>query len=730
VRRARLTLLLAAVVACGGPPPSSTGETSLDLLSLLPFTPYARRTASVDFGDPSSLPQLGRGWSEPATLDDGGRGAWLVGSEGVVVFHAGPRPVALRADLDRRLVTTPDARRAPPGLWVFVNGVSRGQISRRGGRVSVHLPANLLVPGANVLSFRQRRHPAARAAPAQARFLFERITFEAVGPEAAPPGVSADGGQVVLQPGADLALYVRAPRDARLRLDATVPAAGPKRLDVEVQADGGRAEVTPVAAAAGRLEEDVALGLDAGAVARIRFSVPADAGGSVRIERALVVAPNDAHAPSDAAARRRNVVLYVADTVRADHLSIYGYRHATSPNLERLARGGVVFDRAVAQSSWTRPATASILTGRYPADHGAVTLRDRLRPGTPTMAELFREAGFASAAFVTNVNVADRFGFGRGFDTFEYLAEDLDAPRVHASADDLHARALGWLATHGERPFLLYLHATDAHAPYRPPAGQATRFRDPGLVPTIDATVPLGRLHDRPALLTAPNLAFLRSLYDGEIAALDEAIGRLLARLEDLGVSDRTVVVFVADHGEEFLDHGGLEHGRTLYDEAVRVPLVIAVPGSPDAGRRSAALARQIDLLPTVLDLCGISKPSGLPGQALLTPDGRLREETPAEAFSETWFGQIPLTALVIPPWKVIVPVHGARPAVYDLDADPAERNDLATAHPILVGYASQRIAELRMRAARYERSDHDSAPPLDAETLERLRALGYADGD
>jgi len=719
------------LAACHGETPPSPGSSALDLLGLVPFTPYAQRTVAVDFGDAASLPYLGRGWSEPVTLDDGVLGTWLVSSEGVVVFHAGPRPRALRMELDRRRVAAPSGARSPAGTWVLLNGVSLGQLSRRDGRVGVNLPESLLVPGANVVSFRQRRQPTRRPSdPERPRFLFQRLVFTALDPGPAPAGVAVDPHGIVLRPGADIAFYLRASPAAHLRLEAMAPAGGPARLEVEVQPDGGRAQTTTIAAIGARLDEHLALALTPGAVARVRLAVPADAGGPVRIARAVVIASNPAPQPVESRGPRRNVLLYVADTMRADHLSVYGYRHPTTPALERLARGGITFDRAIAQSSWTRPATASILTGRYPVDHGAVTLRDRLRPGAPTMAEIFQTAGYATAGFVTNVNVGDRFGFGRGFDTFEYLAENLDSPHVHTPADELHERALAWLDTHREQPFLLYLHATDPHAPYRPPAEQAARFRDAGPAATIDETMSPGRLHDRPGLLTPPNLAFLRSQYDGEIAGLDAAIGRLLMRMEQLGVADRTVVAFVADHGEEFLEHGGLEHGRTLYDELVRVPLLIAVPGGPEAGRRSATLARQIDLLPTLLELSGLPRPSDLPGEALLSAEGRLRA-SPAEAFSETWFGQLPLTALVVPPWKVIVPVHGPeRPAVYDLGADPGEQRNLASSHPILVGYAKQRIAELRMRAARHEPTPEHDEPPLDPATLERLRALGYVERD
>src|SRR5581483_2923988 len=208
-----------------------------------------------------------------------------------------------------------------------------------------------------------------------------------------------------------------------------------------------------------------------------------------------------------------NVILYVADTLRRDRLGCYGYGKPTSPRIDAFTRGAVVFDDAFAQASWTRPATASLLTGRYPAEHGARSLMSAIRPDVPTLASVLRAAGYDTAAFVTNLNVAGRFGFARDFGEFSYLEERDDSEGVYASAAELDAVALPWVEAHRERPFFLYLHASDVHAPYRPPADLARRFVPAGLQPTITPLTPLRSLLQRPALAVPDNVAFISALY-------------------------------------------------------------------------------------------------------------------------------------------------------------------------------------------------------------------------
>jgi arylsulfatase A-like enzyme len=728
-RAAALALLVAG---CAPAPP---GEDSIDLLALFPFTGAGPRTREIRLGEPAGLPHLLRGWSEPETLPDGSRGRRIAGAEGVLLFQAGPEPVPVDVVVDRVRVGGGERAWRPPPQHLWLNGISLRQLASRDEQVTLPLPAAAMRPGHNLLAIRLQRRPRTRRhGRTQARFVYRSVKLVARGPEPATARLVEGGGALLLPPATQVSFHVRAPHEARLRLTAVAPRAGGAHpLEIAVETDEAAARVAFDDDVNGESALDLPLQVAAGTLTRITFRVPRDADGPVEIDRPSVLgaAPERReHDASSAAPRptRPNVLLYVADTLRADRLGCYGREADVSPRLDALAAEGIVFTNAVAQSSWTRPATASILTGQYPADHGAVSLRDRLSLAVETIADLFGHHGYATGGFVTNVNVGEAFGFGRGFGTYRYLPEDPESESVYVPAGELHAEALRWLDARSG-PFLLYVHATDPHAPYRPSAEMASRFVPAALRSSLDGRAPLHRLLRHPESLGADDVQYLRALYEAEVAQLDAEIGRLLDALRARGHGDDTVVVFVADHGEEFREHGGFEHGSTLYQEVLHVPLIVRVPWSADAGRRSDVLARQVDVLPTLLTLAGLPVPRGLAGQPLLDAAGRLDGAGAPETVAETWFGRSALAALVVPPWKVILPARGMAAAeVYDLRTDPGETRDVVAERPVTAGYAEQRVAELRAAASGRGGQRAEDAAPLDAETLERLRALGYLD--
>lgn len=300
----------------------------------------------------------------------------------------------------------------------------------------------------------------------------------------------------------------------------------------------------------------------------------------------------------EAPRRLPNVVIYLVDTLRADHLGVYGYARDTSPALDRWAEGAVVYDRAYSPTSWTRTATVSLLSGLDPSSHRVENRLDVIPEDVRLLSQVLREQGYATSAVVTNVNVLPIWGFERGFDSFV----DLEAKKSSGTADRVVAeleRQLPALA--GDAPFLLYAHLLDPHHPYAPPAPFDAKFRgesDSKLQANLDA-------------------------YDGEIAFGDSQFERFIAALKANGVYEDTLVVFVSDHGEEFHEHGGVQHGHTLYDEVVRVPLVVRFPGGEHAGRRVSAPVSLIDVVPTVLAALGLPALEGVDGTALSPePDG------------------------------------------------------------------------------------------------------------
>lgn len=435
----------------------------------------------------------------------------------------------------------------------------------------------------------------------------------------------------------------------------------------------------------------------------------------------------DRAAPA-AAGRRPNVLVYLIDTLRADRLGCYGHSRPVSPHIDALASQATLFTNAVAQSSWTRPAVASIFTGVWPRRHGVNRLEDALAPAAATMAELLRAAGYRTHGVIANSSVARAFGFDQGFDGY------VKRPGGKWWSGAVTRAALEWLdGDRGEAPFFLYLHTVDPHTPYDPPAALRERF-----APAVphDGTgrrrwldrLTAGEIEVTPALVEN-----LLALYDAEVAGNDASFGALVAGLEERGLWDDTVVIVLSDHGEEFHEHGGWDHGKTLYNEVLEVPLIVRLPGLPE-GRRVEALAQHVDLLPTLLAYLDLPVPEGLDGRSLLplltgaAGGGSVRDgDGPAgavAAFSYLDSGGIQAAAATTERWRYVERrAPQARAELFDRRADPRELHDLLAARP-----AEARLLRAQLRAR--ERAPGAALAPaeavLDAELRRELRALGY----
>jgi arylsulfatase A-like enzyme/cytochrome c-type biogenesis protein CcmH/NrfG len=388
-----------------------------------------------------------------------------------------------------------------------------------------------------------------------------------------------------------------------------------------------------------------------------------------------------------------NVLLVTIDTLRWDRLGAYGHASAATPVLDALARRGVRFTTAIAHAPLTAPSHASILTGLVPLGHGVRDNGAFVLPQQPrTLAEVFRAAGYATAAFVSGFPLDHRYGFARGFETYDdRMQRGGDARRaayVERSAADVSRSAIAWIK--GARgPWLAWVHYFDPHAPYEPPPDLQARFAS--------------------------------SPYDGEIASVDRELGALLKAAETGGAP--TLVLVTADHGESLGEHGEATHGVFVYDATLRVPFLLAGPGVP-RGRVSDVVARGIDVLPTLVDFAGLSLPGGLHGRSLRpAAGGDAMADAPAYAeslFCSLNLGWAELHAIRSARYKL---VEAPRPELYDVAADPGERQDVLGAH----GREAETLrGELRLAL---ETRPPDAAHDPGAEARERLRALGYVGG-
>jgi arylsulfatase A-like enzyme len=424
-----------------------------------------------------------------------------------------------------------------------------------------------------------------------------------------------------------------------------------------------------------------------------------------------------------------NLLLLSLDTLRADHLGCYGYPRGTSPHLDAVAAAGVLFEDVTSPSPWTLPAHASLLTGLYPSEHGVKEELMRLPPARPTLAERLAEAGYATRAIVNAHYVSARYGFGRGFEGFRYVSEwagrrGVDR-RVVNRAGPITDLALEWLSAPRERPFFLFLHYYTTHTPYAPAPAARERFVGPYAGAVRGETDELARLREEGALLSEADLRHLRDLYDAEIFELDAELSRLFAYLERSALARRTLVVVTSDHGEEFSDHGSLLHGRTHFQEVIRVPLLLHGAGLP-AGRRVAAPVSLVDVTPTLLAAAGLPAPEDLPGLDLALYWGETRRAPRerwlfAEADRHNAAGLDVLRTVRRGSEKLTLDRASGRLAFYDLARDPGEREDLSARDPA-------RVAALRehLPAPRAPASPPEALPPLSEEEREGLRALGY----
>jgi arylsulfatase A-like enzyme len=419
---------------------------------------------------------------------------------------------------------------------------------------------------------------------------------------------------------------------------------------------------------------------------------------------------------------RPNIVLIVIDTLRADHLGCYGYKKDTAPFLSELAQRGVLFENAHSTSSWTAPATASLLTSLHPRQHGVHTglvatqqmLRtdpqvalNRVPEDALTAAEVFREAGYSTWGVSDNVNVCQGMGFTQGFDHFQEL--------VDLGADKVNAAVRGWQKElGGGQPYFLYLHYTDPHRPYRPRAPWYQQAQ--------------GEL--------------LNSIaeYDSEIRFVDENIRELHDLLR---WNRKTWIVIVSDHGEEFQDHGGWDHGRTLYAEVLDVPLLICPPagtlktdsGEASGGRTGAGAARRVaqhvsllDVLPTLRSIAGLPAGPAEQGVSLISAvlGGKAlpgQRRMFAELHSPPWYGMKSIKAVIQNNHKYVITLPDEE-ELYDLAADPGEQRSL-------VAQRESVVRDLRAQLGLFEAEFPMLAPDsvrttLDPELIEKLRSLGY----
>jgi arylsulfatase A-like enzyme len=458
---------------------------------------------------------------------------------------------------------------------------------------------------------------------------------------------------------------------------------------------------------------------------------------ALRGSRSLATTPAQARATG----KIHQVILLTVDTLRRDSLSCYGSHTVKTPHIDSIANDGTLFRNLISTSSWTVPAFASIMTALPTYGHGLLNATTILPDTVVTLAERFQQAGYTTFGVVANGLLARHRGFAQGFDGFEVrevrlppvcigdrLTSRIDRHLVEdeTSTRDVTDVAIMWSQQHRDQDFFLWVHYMDPHLPYRPPRPYIERSREHevlGYTLDISSMVrPTTDLFGTPA-----ERAWVRSLYDGEVRYVDAEIGRLLKSLKNSGIYDRALIVFGVDHGEEFWDHDGFEHGHTLYQELVNVPFIIKQPRSQRAATADDPVSG-CDIAPTILDLCGLPALNSPTSKSLAArvvfgepvPDHPLYSG--ATLFRSNW------ESVTFGGWKYIRSKTTNDELLFDLVTDPGEHQSLVLERPQVAARARALLDE-HERAMEVFRQDAGISNPsvkMDKEELARLRTLGY----
>jgi arylsulfatase A-like enzyme len=693
----------------------------------------------IRFGTPAAEPFTEQGLDVPA--DRSGE-TWTDARRRVEVTLRFERQAPRTAVLDAVSFPGVGAQQAR----VLLNGrhVSRIELGPERRRFRIDLPAERQRAGENrlALRFSAAGAPSGAAGHRYAARLFGLVVgpsspaLDALASPSSPPFSFWPEREALVQAGPSRLHWAHRWPGAVLHVSGALHPASRDgrsgaRLRVTVEgAEGVREVWQAVLSAASAETAEAWVPLPAAAAAqRLTLGVEPTGRGPVwvtwpHLEMVAAQAPPASAAPAADALRRglagTNVVMVVLDAARPSHFGCYGYAHDTTPAVDRLAREGVVFERAYTPAVFTLSAMASVWTSRFPDEHHRGAAHDDGLPaGSRTLAELLGARGIRTAGFVGNGMAGRGFGLDRGFGEFAY---------VGFRAADFRAAIEPWLARAGRDRFLLYLHYREPHTPLDPPPPFDRRFGPAEPLPPDELDRWLDAVNRRQHTPTAAELARYRQLYDGNLAVADRELSWLRERLEAAGVWDRTLVIVTADHGEALHEHGFIGHNQQLYEESVRVPLVVRFPPGGPRGLRVRTPVDLLDLAPTVADAFGLggAAVSCFRGRSLVdvVAGGPGRGDLLARSA-----GPRPLYALMDGTAKYVFNSRYGMEELYDLSRDPEEQRNLAATDPLRASVYRQRLFKLLLELpGRWtgEPARWRMAP----EQREALRTLGYVDAN
>lgn len=678
-------------------------------------------TLVLDFGEPGGAKYTLGGWGTrviPGADIDGATTAFVRGSYGDVLLpvqHDGALVIEVRLRAPRDGEVT---------LYLDEQVALRTKIARDAfGTVKLELPAGKLARGEHMLRVRGSglgrigKHETAIA-----------LDWVAIGPkelgEYTPPQakeLAPEPHKLVIPEGHALGYGVAVEQGMRLVGELTTG-----KLYVRAVDDAFATKTLAELSAGQKLDVDLAP--FAGKVVRLDLVATSDAA----LKSPLIVVPDTREPAAEKAEKKRvnNVLIYLIDTLRADHLKPFNDKtRVRTPGLDGLvAQGAAVFTSAHTQENWTKPSVATLLSSLFPWEHHAVTTEAVVPKDVDMLPEILEREGFYSGAFIANGYVSDKFGFKQGWDTWRnYIREGRPTRAKFLAAD-----AVEWLDKRPEKlPFFLYVHAIDPHVPYKP-TREFMEIYDPepysGVVDFSKDNALLEKIKIGSIRLNERDKRRLVALYDSEISYHDLHFRTILQALEKRGLFEDTLIFIVADHGEEFWDHGSVGHGHSVYEELLRIPMVVHLPGVTTKPTYIKSASGLVDVVPTVLEALGIAAPEGLSGRSLMPELLGSHLSAPPVAVSGFMDG-----------WRTVVIGHHKliqrterRVMLHDLASDPHEQVDVVAERPITTRYLRGQLglvlaqSEPIGQGAAGKKTHKKETTTIDAETEAQLRALGY----
>jgi arylsulfatase A-like enzyme len=421
-----------------------------------------------------------------------------------------------------------------------------------------------------------------------------------------------------------------------------------------------------------------------------------------------------------------NIVVVVINALRADHLPSYGYSRDTSPHIDRLAQDGIIFDRAIAQSYWTLPSIVSIFTSKYMCAHNVDSRDKKLGEDTSTLAEVLSSHGYTTAAFTCGLDTAAIYGIDRGFDIYSVYGGN----EATGSFSDIMPKAMKWLNKNKNKKFFLFLHSYDVHMPYKDYPGDGFDKDYKGIFNDLPLDYnELKKINNytlysenRKIQLSVEDINHIIASYDDCIRYADGFIGHLIDNLKRLKLYDKTIIILCADHGEELGERGTFNRfgNQNLYQEVIRVPLIIKHPSIRLNGQRIKSAVELVDIMPTILDLLGISMPGDLQGKSLASlikngVDRVVHEYVFSEASKHKWM------ILRHDGWKLLYALE--RGELYNINDDPSERNNLNEQN---LSIQVSLMKEFFLWREHNRRERIDNHVKLDTQLLDKLKKAGY----